>query len=250
MNDELQSVKNKVRKLLALGSGNNSTAEAKVAMERAGQLMDQWALSIEDVELDDEKIIHKCIDTGRKNKPEFNPLTPLADFCNVKLWVTPPARRRRVGTFGNYAINIIGYETDIQIFEYFWNMIVNTLEAEYERFKQTAEGKSYLAEYHGRQVRASFRNGFVSEVNNKLDDLSADAMETQVTKSGTALVPLKNGKVEAYFDEHFDFKLTSTRSYNRSGGTGASYAGRKAGQNVSFSKGVGAQGGSVKQLGR
>jgi hypothetical protein len=246
MKSEVQAVKVKIAKLMALSANNSNLAEAQVAMSKAGALMEEWALSIEDIELGDEKILHKVIETGRNNKPELLGITmALAEFLSLKIWVMRPRRYNRIQSF---SINLIGYENDLELFEFFWDMLNRVYLNEYESFKNSSKGAAALANFHGRKVRASFRNGFVNVICSRLTKLAADT-KTNVTKTGTALVPLKMGKIDEYFADHFNIRLRQEYNYSRSGGvTGANNAGAESAKKVNFNSPINGDDGSTKLL--
>lgn len=247
MSNEISSVKSKIAKLLALGTNNTSGNEAKVAMAKAQNLLEEWALTIDDIDLGGDEIIYEVIDTGRKSKPELSGvLMKLAEFANVKLWVS---KKYNVETRNsNYTINFIGYETDIDIFKYFWSMLNTSFEFDYAAYKNTSDFADANSRYHGRAVRKSFVNGFTRGVNDILEDL-IEQNETVVTSNGTALVPLKNGKVEEFFKDNMGFKLTKSKSYSRNQTNVGYGAGNSAGSSVRFNSGVGRSGTSQKMIG-
>lgn len=244
MSTELTAVKVKIAKLLALGE-SNSRNEATVAMQRAMRLMEEWGLEISDIELANQDIVKHIITTNSKRWPELRSvMNALARFCSVKIWSTTAGKYS-----GNAAheIHLLGYEEDTQLFEYFWNMLNSVYTSELRVYKKSGEYKTQCRFYHGRSVRADFRNGFVSAVNYSLDDLFED-MQAAKTNSGTALVPLKMGNIEQFFEDEFDFKLTSSRG-SRSGYGGAGHdAGNSAGAGVRFNAGVGGSTSSTKLL--
>lgn len=235
MTDEIKTVKSKIAKLLALGSSSN-LAESGVAMKKAQQLLNEWALTIDDIDLGGDDIVYRTIDTGGKNAPELSSiLMSLSEFTNLKLWVKPATRYNKKST---YIINMVGYEQDVEIFEYFWGVVNKVFESEYENYKNSEEYENFNKVYHGRAIRKGYVKGFTNKVNATLDKLTGEN-EYVVTRSGTALVPLKNGKVDDYFDKNFDFKLRRRKSYTRNRTNAGFSAGNRAGANVSFNSAVG-----------
>lgn len=247
MSKELESVKNKVAKLMALGTKNTSLEEANVALQRAGKLMEEWGLSINDIELGDTSIIHKEIDTGRRKSPETSGLyVLLAKFVNVKMWVCKANKYDKSST---YRINIIGYQQDVDMFVFFNRMLENAIEYSFERYKTSFEYKQAKRTAHGKAIRGSFNRGFVYTVNKTLEDL-IEAQEDMTTSSGTALVPLKMGNIENFFEENFNIRLRKGYNSYRSNSHSANgySAGSSAGSGIRFNTPVN-NGGSVKLIG-
>lgn len=241
MATEREIMKQKIAKLMALGQSTN-VSEATIALKKASDLMNAWGLSIDDIELADEKIMLKKIVTKSKNRPEIGSvLVRLAEFASVKVWATPGMRYSKNS---KYVINILGYEQDLELFEYFYNMLTVVFETSYEQFKTTPEFKSSAA--HGRAIRKSFSIGFCNSVNGTLRSLIDEAKQV-TTKSGTALIPLKMGNINQYFKDEYGFNLRKSygRSYAKSANGYA--AGTKSGENVTFSTPVNGNG-SVKAI--
>lgn len=243
MNDELKTVKGKIAKLIALGTSENTLSEAGAAMAKAQKLMEEWSLSIDDIELGDDDIVHEVIDTGRRQRPDLSGiLSSLSKFMCVKLWVSTPSKYYKADT---YKINLLGYETDIELFKYFWSILNTTVDSEYRKYRKSPERPRGV---HGKRLRTSFVYGFTSSVNETLWDL-VEENEHFVTKSGTELVPLKSGKIEDYFAEEFGLRLRKTGSGRRITTSHGISAGNTAGSSVSFSRPVGGSSGGTKLIG-
>lgn len=245
MSNELNTVKKKIAKLMALGQNNASLSEANVALTKASSLMEEWGLTLDDIQLGQEDITYKVIDTGGKQRPVTNfMLVNLAEFLGVKVWVSSANRYDRNSTF---RINVLGYETDVEMFEFFNKVLEATFEGEWDRYKETAEYANANRMYHGKSIRTSFLRGFCNEVNEKLETLIEEGQSFK-TKSGTALVPLKMGKIEEHFAEEFGIRLRK-RSGSTQSRTNSGYgAGKAAGGRVSFNKPVNG-GGGMKMIG-
>lgn len=235
MTTERDAVKKKIKNLLDRGTRTTSQAEAATAMKFAMKLMEEWSLTVEDVELADADIVKIEIGTGKKTRHELDRCAvALADFCSTKVWVSTKYNgfNKQEGV-----IHVLGYQEDVDLFEYFWNVISNVFNAEFAAYKKTDEYALATSYAHGRIVRADFRNGFVRSVNDTLNNLSAER-EQHTTKNGTALVPLKMANIDDYATEVLHLRLRkSVRSY--SGGSGfGSRAGANAGARVNFNGGI------------
>jgi hypothetical protein len=240
---EKNAVKKKIAKLLALGNGNANREEAKVALEMAGRLMEEWALEITDIELGEQDIVHHVIETDKRQSPDHaGCLVALAQFASVKVWNTRP------GTWNKrakYKLNVLGYEEDVALFEHFYYMLEATLHREYKAYKQTEEYANINAYTHGRRIWASFNDGFNSAVHWKLLDLFYEKSKVK-TKTGTALVPLKEANIEDFFEKEMGIKLVHRKSAPKSTNWDASTAGAQAGHKTNFNNPV--KGGGSKTL--
>jgi len=144
------------------------------------------ALSIDDIDFGGDDIIYKTLDTGRKSKPDLTGiLTKLGEFTNLKLWSSGDFNTKTYKI--HYTINVLGYETDAQIFEYFWNVLNATVTTEFKRYKNTKEYRDHNRNYQGRSIRKAFMTGLMRKVNDKLDDRIEENRKV-VTSNGTAIV--------------------------------------------------------------
>lgn len=241
MSNEREKVASKVQKLMALGTSCNQK-EAELALARAGKLMEEWGLTISDIELNDQKIVHEIIDTGSLKKPALGGLpSALGEWLGVKIWIGLPNRRWKITA----KVNILGYSEDVEMFKFFWEMLNNTFEREWRNFQQTPEYRNAQAiEGHGRKVRTSFQSGFVNTLYWKLSEMADDARQFK-TSTGTELIPLKMANVEEFFENEMGLTLTRGRAGRARAGAG--YAnGASAGSRVGFNTPV--SGGSETKL--
>lgn len=245
MNNEKQKVTQKIAKLLALGNTNSNQSESMVAMQKAGDLMREWGLSISDIELKDEKIVHRVIDAEGRQRPNcYHSLMALAEFTNVKLWISRPHKWEK----RNFQTNIVGYEQDIELFVHFYNMIENAYKMEYSAYKETDEYAQENEHHHGRVIMASFRTGFFYAISSKLYELARENRNVK-TVSGTELVPLKMANVEEYFEEEFNMRLTKSGRTKASANSYSGYAsGNRSGNNMNFNSPVGNSSGGATRL--
>ena len=232
-NEELKTVKDKIRKLLALGM-SNSLNEANVAMSKAMQLMSEWALSIDDIELAESDIVHIKIDTGSKNRGELDGcLMNLAKLYSCKIWTETPYKWAKVKN--NVLLNVIGYDTDVELFKHFHKVIGKVYEASFNKYKTTNEYKLLVTKYHGKVIRSQYRTGFVVKLHNMIEEFIKTNGVVK-TKSGTSIVLLKSAKVDEFFQESLKIKL-SKAAYSPKYRSGfANTAGSEAAGIVSFDK--------------
>ena len=235
MNTELESVKKKIAKLLALGNGAANQNESQIALQRAGDLMKNFALSISDIELGDEKIVKKVINAKTRSRPTvYANLMSLAEFTSVKLWITRPTKWEKNGVFQTH---VLGYESDIMMFEFFYEFLENAFANEWANYKTTARYKEQNKWHHGRAIRSSFLLGFSQAINETLRTLISD-VSTATTKTGTELVPLKNANVEDFFQNVFNIRLRTTRTKSANNVGGSYSSGSAAGAKVRFNRPV------------
>lgn len=234
-NEELKTVKEKIRKLLSLGM-SNSFNEAQVAMGKATKLMQEWALSIDDIELGSSDIIHEAIDTGSKKRGDLDRiLVNLAKLYSCKIWIDPPNKFEK--NKPNVILHVMGYDTDVEMFKHFYRVIGKVFHTSLERFKQTTEYENLTRFQHGKIVRTQFRSGFVNRVNTMICQFIEENGVVK-TKTGTSIVLLKSAKIEDHFQESMGLKLRKPAYSQRARLGGANTAGSDAANKIRFDRPV------------
>jgi uncharacterized membrane protein len=242
-NEELARVKERIRKMASMTiSAGASEAEANFAMIKVGELLDQYNLSMSEIEVRAENCIPMVCGTGKLKLAQHAVFTfSLARFCNVKCW---SQKRPKEWTFVFF-----GLESDVQMASYLFQVIDRAMATEVTRYKQTAEYK--FADVHRKRLSNSFQNGFAYRIHERLWKLAAQAEQARaanpVVSSSTALVIVAK---EQHIEE--EFKKTGTKlrmRYNATRTTeyGSANAGRAAGDKVNLGRPVeGNTGRSIK----
>jgi len=248
MNNEVKAVKAKISKLIALGKGGANSNESKMALQRAGELMEEFALTIEDIDLNGEDLIHAVIRSDNKKRPPMHDnLVYLAAFTSVKVWISTASKYDPESRFET---NIIGYENDVEMFKFFYHTIERAWLNEWTTYRTTKEFRDQNRTYHGKSISNSFKVGFMRGIGDKLIDLIKDVKQTK-TKSGTALVPLKMAKIDEFFNAEMGFKLNKRYISTRNRVGEASANGNAAANNFNFNTPVNGGGaGGQRMIGK
>jgi len=259
---EVDKIKVKIFNLLNKTVGAGCTeSEAMNAAMLAGKLMDQYSLTMSDIQIRDEKCVQDSVLSPTMTRDGIdNCMVSLARYCDVKIWFSKGQRYKEyVGSNRNgrpkykwtdissSKYGIFGLEQDVALFKYLYKVILTSADNSCSDFKKTDD--YLLAETHyggqrGGKLSAykSFRNGFAAGVSWKLNDMK-DAREQEVRemrRTGTDLVVVKMETVEAEF-EKIGMRLVKNYSNRHGGGDyNAGAAGRAAGRKVNLNRGVGA----------
>ena len=195
--DELAKVKARIRALASRTVERGcSEAEAMVAAAKVGELLDVYGLTMSVVELREEACIQRTLVFDDPRRQAMNWLFPaLLRFTGCRGW-----------TVGRADYVIFGLEPDVQMAEYLMQVVAGALSWEEARYRQSPD---YVASRVAPQAALrSFRIGFADRVAARLDDLgtkrraadqAAQASAMQAGTGGTALVLLKERKIEDGF---------------------------------------------------
>lgn len=264
-NDELASVKRKIRALTAKTvEAGASEFEAMAAMAKVDELLKAFNLSMDEVLITKEAYVKKEFDIGAKQIGIIGKVCmAIARFTETKVWVSRGYKSAKVVYFGA--------ESDVDMAIYLSDVVKSAFDRAYKEFKASDAYKNFYS--HRKPLHANFLRGFAAKINNRLDDLlmgrrdeekkahayhaekMKDAMipmapETEMkvaeATTGTALISVTKAKIlDAEFAK-MGMKLRTsyaTSSYNYNGT--ATGAGREAGNGVNLGRPVGGKAGGI-----
>lgn len=250
----LDDVKRRIRGLIAKTTERGaSEAEAFAAMEKVGDLLAQFNLSMDEVLVREQTVIHKTRQTNSKHRDAlFSCIVGVGELCEVKVWIT----RSHEGIVHH----LFGLESDVLAADYLCDVITNASIASYAEFKVGPVYRNFSG--HRRRLEAGFRMGFGSRMSRRLNDMriektriqaeankfaventvaiaTTDAAKAEAAKqtTGTALVVVaKKDHIESEFEKAFDYKLTNSVSTRRAYSSAGYNAGAAAADNVRLNK--------------
>lgn len=214
--DELLS---KIRKLLSLSKSANEH-EAALAAEKAKKLLDEHNIKEFELTKTIESIIEKeAYAFGKKTVTWIRIIASgLSKYLDCKTVL-----------IGN-KLKVIGSKTDIEVFEYLFSYLINTV----ERLTQK-ETKTIPYMTNARSYKDSFRKGMAMGIYTKLMLIKQGEKQAPTTNC-TALVLTKEKEVNAFFTKLYPYAITQKmRTIPQSYGY---MKGLEAGRNVEINKGV------------
>lgn len=212
--DELLS---KVRKLLSLSKSANEH-EAALAAEKAKKLLDEHNIKEFELTKTIESIIEKEAYTFGKNTIAWITIVAsgLSKYLDCKIIM--------VGK----KLKVIGSKTDIEVFEYLFSYLINTIE-------RLTQKETIPCMTNARSYKDSFRKGMAMGINRKLILIKQGEKQAPTTNC-TALVLTKEKEVNAFFTKLYPKTRASKATVNT-----LSYGyvkGLEAGRNVEINKGI------------
>ena len=191
---DLNKVKERISKLLAMAENNGNEHEAAQAADRARRLMDQYQLDRMDVEQSASDFGYEYAGESYAFQPRWKGwlASAVAKFndCQCRLVEAPSA-----GARPRYRTRWEGYAEDVTLclamFEYFTAVIENATSKD-----QLARG---YTRYNAR-VGTIFKEYMTTTLNTRLSELMAQREdEAPVTSAGTGLAVYKANQVAAQF---------------------------------------------------
>lgn len=192
---DLNKVKERIVKLLAMAENNGNEHEAAQAADRARRLMDQYQLDRMDVEQSASDFGYEYAGESYAFQPRWKGwlATAVAKFndCQCRLVRTPGNGARK-----RYRTRWEGYAEDVTLclamFEYFTAVVENATSKD-----QLARG---YTRYNAR-VGTIFKEHMVSTLSDRLSKLMAQRQTETTTATGTGLAVYKASQVAAQFGE-------------------------------------------------
>ena len=236
MNDNLEKIKNRIRALSEKTVANGCTeAEALAAMVMAGNLLQQYNLSLDDIEVAKEECDWLTINIGQSQRnPQYWIVKNLAKFCDCRVFMRRGAQTsgwtaKKAPTTISYVF--YGHKTDLLIVKYLYDVISSALEYELAQFKKSAV---YRRSDERRTLSTSFGLGMATRLSDRFEEMN-DAKNPIFTSSGSSIVALKN----AIFDKTLMLNLKKSTTKMTVKDANAYYAGMAAGDRVALSSAVG-----------
>lgn len=230
-NANRQAAIGRIKALLAKTVTNGCTEqEAMAAATKAGELMDRYSLSMSDVEIKAEK----CATGGFGDM--FKPLhdvryaaSAIGRFCGCRTW------------FQGGRIEFFGLPQDIEVAKFLVDLVRNSIESAFKVFLKSDErpiDNRTDKKMCNKIVRRPFMVAMAQRVGVRLNEMSAAREATAMTSTGTSLVVVRNAVVNEQYKD-LALKLRAKRSGAVRGHNAVFAAGRKAGDRVNLTTGIG-----------
>lgn len=253
---ELQAVKDRIRKLsqMTIERGASET-EANQAMERVGALLEQYNLTMDEIDIRGTQCVTVSFNTGKKNRVSWETVfVGLGKFADCRVWKN-----------ANNGYDFFGFPEDTEMVLYLCRVIQQAVETETEAYKRSEEYAQLKQYQHGRALVTSFQRGMGRRIYNRLIELkreieedrrrSEEAMQEEMqgrmveaseeaqvesarATTGTALIAVKWQTVEEQFREQ-GLRLRKSYGKARVSNSSSFHAGQRAGNKVNLSRPVG-----------
>ncbi len=251
---ELDSIRRKIKALTQKTTENGcSEHEALSAMALVGQLLQQYNLSMSEIDVREQKCttIFIPLQDRQRRHPIDGCIVALTALFEGKVWFKKTWKKHEDDTFvvknGRY-VKEVSYaffiqEQDADTIRYLFDVIFQAIETEAEAFKNQ---NTYKETKRRKLAYVSFQKGMASRVADRLRAIKAENDAAQqaaqaaghsASSTGTSLIVLKGQLIEEEFKQ-LNMKLI--KNYNRSRSHWDAYAaGHKAGDKVNLNRPLG-----------
>ncbi|MBC7907465.1 MAG: DUF2786 domain-containing protein [Rhodospirillaceae bacterium] len=189
MSMDLDKLKFRIQALSAKTVANGCTeAEALSAAAKVAALLDQYDLSLSDVERAGEQCERLVMVSGKKQRPPMDGcIGAIALFCDCRVWREKDAEGRSATVF-------FGLPADLEMARTLYALIEAAMRTEAESYKRTRKVISYRHD-EGR----SFLIGMAQAIAESLVAMKDNRDRANRAATGRDLVVVKSGVVEAEF---------------------------------------------------
>jgi hypothetical protein len=210
--DNLESVKRRIAKLLAIAEDDRANPEeAAAAAGMAEKIMRKYQLDHAEilmVELRKGEAMATAdsVANAKTNKTAAKEVPPWASFvavavgrfnhCGARIARTDDDRKEA-------CVRFFGYEADVQLCKWMFDYLVATINRLAEEYKWTED-----YELNGRSVLTSYRRGVASGIIAAIHKLE-EARKAEQTSTGTSLMVVKQNAIIEKFGNVFRTKQAS-----------------------------------------
>ena len=161
---ELARVKARIKALAEKTISNGCTeAEAMAAAEMVGRLLERYALSMEEIDVREERCVQVEVPIGgKRRRPIDGCVTSIARFCDCKVWIA------RDGILPSYVF--FGFDADTALASYLFNVIDRAMATALTAFRRT---NPQLSGTRLRDASKSFQQGMAARIADRLDQMPA-----------------------------------------------------------------------------
>lgn len=167
-NTELAKVKARIKALLDRTVQNGCTEqEALVAAGLVGKLLEQYSLTMSEIDVREEKCVTVEVYTDSAHRDEmWHVAFTIGEFCGCKVWF-----RGGGGHYSKGRYFYFGQETDAKLAVYLFEVIQKAVKTEVARFKTT---DTYRYADVRRTASDSFKRGMCRRIGARLNKLAQD----------------------------------------------------------------------------
>jgi Protein of unknown function (DUF2786) len=188
--EELDKVLSRIQALRGKTVEHGCTeAEALLAASKVAELLDQYGLTLSEIDMKAQSCASEGIETTRRRRSPLDECAgAIAVFCDCRSWyeMTPQGHIRHI---------FFGLPADVAGARYLYEKIEEAFETETAQFK-----RSELYDQHPsskrRSATTSFQAGLAHGIRSKLSRLKAERTAASRASGGRDLVPVKRDVIE------------------------------------------------------
>lgn len=189
--EELDKVLSRIQALRGKTVERGCTeAEAMLAASKVAELLDQYGLSLGEIDMKTQSCVGEGIETSRRRRSPLDECAgTIAFFCDCRTWyeMTPGGHIRHI---------FFGLPADVAGARYLYEKVDEAFDTETAAFKRS-ELYSEHPSAKRRSATTSFQAGLGHGIKAKLNRLKAERDEAFRSRGGRDLVPIKEDAIES-----------------------------------------------------
>lgn len=227
-NTKRESIIKKINLLKEKTTSNGcSEAEAMSAAEMISRLLQEYDLSMTEVEVKSQEFITEQIDIGGKvKKPIHDVVSSIAYFTDTKVYFTK--------RMGNYVYNFFGAKKDVEFAGYLFDLLSHAMDNEYAKYQKTSEYNMI----GGKVARGSFYKGMIVRLNQRLREMK-DNLSNEAKTSGLVLYNKMAITEQMFKQNNPSLRLRTATSRMTISDRSAFNSGKEAANRVNITSGLG-----------
>jgi hypothetical protein len=226
-NEKRESIIKKINLLKQKTTANGcSESEAMTAAEMISRLLQEYDLSMTEVEAKSQEFITEEIGINSKiKKPIHDVVSSIAHFTDTKVYF-----RKRIF---DYVYNFFGTKKDVEFASYLFDLLSHAMDNEYAKYQKTPEYKMI----GGKTARGSFYKGMIIRLSQRLREMKNN-IANEAKSSGLVLYN-KMAITDQMFRERNPYlRLKTTTSKMTISDTKAFNSGKDAADRVNITSGL------------
>ncbi len=227
---DLDKLKARIQAIRSKTTENGCTEhEAMAAAAKVAELLDQYDLSLTDIEIRQDICERVEYETWRKNSGPLDGCVPvIAEFTDCIAW-------QEANQFGERRYVFFGRHGDVTIAHYICGLIQQAMDTELLRFRATTGYLGYR-QSNRRKVSDSFLLGMANSISANLQGMKAQRDESS-RATGRDLVVVKAALIEGELAK-LGISLRTLRTKHRMVAKDAYHSGHAAGERVVINPGI------------
>jgi predicted Zn-dependent protease with MMP-like domain len=227
-NSKRESIIKRINLLKERTTSNGCTeSEAMVAAEAISKLLQEYDLSMTEVEVKSQEFIKDEINIdGKTKKPIHDLITSIGYFTDTKVYYTK--------RMSNYVYNFFGAKKDVEFAGYLLDLLSHAMDNEYAKYQKTSEYKMI----GGKVARGSFYKGMVIRLRQRLREMK-DNMSKESQESGLVLYNKMAITEQMFKENNPSLRLKTSTSRMTISDKTAFNSGKDAANRVNITSGLG-----------
>ncbi len=221
-------ISHRIKELMKKTTDNGCTeAEALSAAEMVGRLMQEYDLTMTEIEFKNIEFLTHVIETdSRIASPIHNLVMSISKYTNTKSWFSRGLKSIKYSFFGT--------DQDTKVADYLFHLLSGAIKNETERYKKTNDYK--LDKTNGRTKTSSFALGMAIRLAKRLEEMKESNKVDKETGNSLVIIDKMSVVLEKF--EDLNVKLRVENRKVNAGSRDSFLAGKSAADKVNISIGL------------